>query len=246
MWVSGNDFYHPLHPGYNISMSIKENLEKFLGNLETAAHSYRRSTSEISLMAVSKTRTIAEIVEARAAGLELFGENRVEEASEKFCGLNQDEYPLVLIGHLQSRKVSNLSKRFYAVHSVDSEKLAEKLSTRREQINEPLEILLQVNTSGEDSKSGFRSRSELAEAASRISRMPFLNLKGLMTMAPFVDDEKIVRKCFSICRDWSESIKESVGDTPVLSMGMSSDYRWAVAEGSTLLRIGTTLFGVRE
>ncbi|MCD6342892.1 MAG: alanine racemase, partial [Spirochaetaceae bacterium] len=116
----------------------------------------------------------------------------------------------------------------------------------RESITSPLEILLQVNTSGESSKSGFHNLESLSDAAAQIAQMPYLKLRGLMTMAPFVDDETVVRNCFSLCREWSESLKASIEGVPVLSMGMSSDYKWAVAEGSTMLRIGTTLFGGRE
>jgi len=168
-----------------------------------------------------------------------------EEASDKFSRLSPEQFPLYLIGHLQSNKVGKIDSRFMAVHSIDSVKLARRLSRHRESIQHPLEILLQVNTSGEISKSGFSEMEVLKDAAAEISALPYLKLQGLMTMAPFVDDEKTVRSCFSLCREWSGMIKQYCGESPVLSMGMSSDYRWAVAEGSTMLRIGTTLFGGR-
>jgi pyridoxal phosphate enzyme (YggS family) len=215
----------------------------FQESLEKAADRYKRDVSSITVMAVSKTRSLDEIKEARAAGLNLFGENRIEEASEKFAELDSDEYPLYLIGHLQSNKVNKIDARYKGVHSIDSLKIANRLSMHRDKINSPLEILLQVNTSGEDSKSGFTDSIQLCDAAAEIAEMSCLNLRGLMTMAPFVDDERIVRSCFSACSEWSDDIKKYVIGDPILSMGMSSDFEWAVAEGSTLLRIGTTIFG---
>ena len=233
-------------PYHNIHMSIKDNWKLFQENLEKTAADCKRDTDAITVMAVSKTRSVEEIIEAYSSGLRIFGENRVEEASEKFMRLDSEKYPLYLIGHLQSNKVSKIDHRYTAVHSVDSLKLARRLSHFRESIKSPLEILLQVNTSGESSKSGFHNLESLSDAAAQIAQMPYLKLRGLMTMAPFVDDEIVVRNCFSLCREWSESLKASIEGVPVLSMGMSSDYKWAVAEGSTMLRIGTTLFGGRE
>lgn len=209
-------------------------------------------------MAVSKTRSAQEIREARSAGLKLFGENRADEASGKFEGLDAEDYPLYLIGHLQSGKASRITRRFTGVHSVDSIRIARKLSKVRAQASTPaapassasasasLEVLIQVNTSGEESKSGFRDPEEFKDAAAQIAAMPGILFKGVMTMAPFVDNEAIVRRCFAECRRRLEDVKPLISGAPVLSMGMSSDYRWAAAEGSTLLRIGTAIFGNRE
>lgn len=227
-------------------MSIRDNWLAFQEQLEKTAQTYGRDPSSIKVMAVSKTRNIEEIVEARNAGLDLFGENRVEEASGKFASLERSQFPLYLIGHLQSNKAVRIDSRYAGVHSVDSVKIASRLSLIRTKINEPLEVLLQVNTSGEDSKSGFEDPNLLAEAAAEISEMPNLVLRGVMTMAPFVEDEEVVRRCFSLCRDWCRRIEHSISGKPVLSMGMSSDFQWAVAEGSSLLRIGTTIFGGRQ
>jgi len=226
-------------------MSLLDNWKLFQEHLEDSALAYGRDVNAITVMAVSKTRSVEEIIQAEASGLGIFGENRVEEASEKFTELDSERFPLYLIGHLQSNKVSKISRRFRGVHSVDSLKIARRLSKHCGDIDSALEVLLQVNTSGENSKSGFSDLEELREAADEISHLPFLTLRGLMTMAPFVDDEVVVRSCFSKCRIWSESIKQSIKGDTVLSMGMSSDYSWAIAEGSTMLRIGTTLFGGR-
>ena len=222
-----------------------ENWLAFQDSLGNTAGLYNRDTSSISVMAVSKTRSVNEIIEAGNSGLGLFGENRGEEASEKFARLDPVQYPLYLIGHLQSNTVGRIDARYNGVHSVDTLKIAKRLSRHRKEIQCPLEVLLQVNTSGEDSKSGFRDPVRFAESAAEIAQLPYLKLRGLMTMAPFVDDESTVRKCFSVCREWSEGIGNFIIGAPILSMGMSSDYKWAVAEGSNLLRIGTTIFGGR-
>ena len=227
-------------------MSIRENWKIFQDDLEAASMDYGRSLQDITVMAVSKTRTVDEILAAGEAGLVLFGENRVEEATEKFSTLDAESYPLYLIGHLQSNKVSRIGARFAGVHSVDSMKIAKRLSAHRKEIRLPLEILLQVNTSGEESKSGFTELNRFVEEAQEIAELPFLELKGLMTMAPFVNDERVVRDCFALCREWSERIGHLVEGGLILSMGMSSDYRWAVAEGSSMIRIGTSIFGARE
>ena len=227
-------------------MSIRENWKIFQDDLEAASMKYGRSVSDITVMAVSKTRSVDEISAAGEAGLTLFGENRVEEASEKFSALDSESYPLFLIGHLQSNKVSRIGARFAGVHSVDSMKIAKRLSAHRKEEERPLEILLQVNTSGESSKSGFTDLNSFVEESQEIAELPFLHLRGLMTMAPFVDDERVVRDCFAECREWSERISHLIEGGLILSMGMSSDYPWAVAEGSTMIRIGTSIFGARE
>ena len=227
-------------------MAILDNWRRFQADMNEAAERYHRRMDEIRVMAVSKTRSADEIRSARDAGLDLFGENRVGEAEEKFAVLDPDRYPLVLIGHLQSNKVARISGRFSAVHSVDSLRLAEKLSRHRDSIGAPLEVLIQVNTSGESRKSGFSDYGEFLESAQRIAELPGLRLKGVMTMAPFVDDESVVRRCFAECRRWGQAAANWTDGDPVLSMGMSSDFQWAVAEGSTMLRIGSRLFGSRE
>lgn len=236
-------------------MSIADNWAIFQDDLAHAAQRYGRGPDEITVMAVSKTRSAREIREARSAGLTLFGENRADEASGKFEGLDAEDYPLYLIGHLQSGKASRITRRFTGVHSVDSIRIARKLSKVRAQASPsapvspsspPLEVLIQVNTSGEESKSGFRDPEEFKDAAAEIAAMPGILFKGVMTMAPFVDNEAIVRGCFAECRRRLEDVKSLISGAPVLSMGMSSDYRWAAAEGSTLLRIGTAIFGNRE
>lgn len=227
-------------------MSIRENLERVRDDLRRAAVRSGRGEDAVRLMAVSKTRGVEEIRLAVDAGVTLFGENRVKEAAEKFGEIPDGD--LVLIGHLQSNKIRYLSNRFRGVHSVDSISLARGLSDRRAGGEIPLELFLQVNTSGEPTKSGFHDIEKLGDAVGEIRSLPGLKIRGLMTMAPFVDDEKVVRECFARCREWSEKINTFYPDLEAqqLSMGMTSDYRWAVAEGSTLVRIGTAIFGERS
>jgi len=227
-------------------MPIADNLRTLRDKLNAFANQYARDISSIRVMAVSKTRSASEIVEAREAGITDFGENRVEEASAKFASLDAAVYPLYFIGHLQSNKASRIDTRYQGVYSVDSVRIATRLSRYRATIGKALDVLLQVNTSGERSKSGFVDPVYFLEAAEEIAEMPFLILRGVMTMAPFVDDEKMVRKCFSSCRSWYDNIAGCIAGEPILSMGMSSDYRWAVAEGSNHLRLGTAIFGDRQ
>lgn len=224
-------------------MSIQKNWTQFQEELNKTSLSYGRSASDIQVMAVTKTRSVEEVKEAESVGMRVFGENRVGEAVEKFAELDRTRFPLYLIGHLQSNKVRKINSEFHGVHSIDSLELAQSLSGHRASLNLPLEILLQVNTSGEQSKSGFTEKEKFTDLAAQIAELPFLKLKGVMTMAPFVNDEQIVRNCFALCRNWFEAIHNYIVGTPILSMGMSSDFKWAIAEGSTMLRIGTTLFG---
>lgn len=226
---------------YNTPVSIKDKWFAFKDRLEEAGDTYGRDTSKITIMAVSKMRGIEEILEANACGPFLFGENRIEEACDKFSTL--EGLSLYLIGHLQSRKVGRINTRFDGVHSVDSLRIARKLSQRALENKRILEILLQVNTSGEKAKFGFDDYSSFADTAAEISQLPFLNLRGLMTMAPFTSNEFVVRSCFSKCRRWAEGIADVIEGEVVLSMGMSSDFQWAIAEGSNLLRIGSAIFG---
>jgi len=228
---------------YNVTVSIRDNWLAFRDRLAEAANTYGRDPSKIAVMAVSKTRGTEEILEASSCGLSLFGENRIEEACDKF--FTSEKFSLYLIGHLQSRKVRKIDSRFAGVHSVDSLRLARKLSRRAGENGKTLEILLQVNTSGEETKFGFDDYSSFVDTAAEISRLPFLNLRGLMTMAPFTNSESVVRGCFSKCRRWSEDITGMIEGEVVLSMGMSADFQWAVAESSNLLRIGSAIFGGR-
>jgi pyridoxal phosphate enzyme (YggS family) len=232
-------------------MSIRENLEKLNNSIEAAALKAGRSSSEIRLMAVSKTKPLELIREAYDAGQRLFGENRVAEAQEKFASLPED-VDLHLIGHLQRNKVKTGLSVFDCIQSLDSRELAEKLvQNYKNQIHEmkdlPIRVLLQLKTAEEGSKTGFSSEEEIIETAGWLREQQGVRIEGLMTIAPVTDDESVVREAFARCRILQEKLMSLYRDQDfsVLSMGMSSDFEWAVLEGSTLLRVGSALFGGR-
>ena len=187
------------------------------------------------------------IREAYQAGQRVFGENRVLEAEEKFRDLPSDAR-VELIGHLQSNKVKNAVNVFHRIQTLDSLKLARKLHSRCKDTSRSLEILLQLKTSEEVTKTGFESLDSLREALEFLQESPFIKVCGLMTIAPFTDDEKTVRSAFASCREARDRLEgEYRGlSLPVLSMGMSDDFGWAVLEGSTQVRIGSAIFGVRN
>lgn len=199
-------------------------------------------------MAVSKTRTVEEIMEAYNAGHRLFGENRVKEGEDKFNSLPED-IELHLIGHLQRNKVKHTLPLYSWVESIDKFDTAEELEKRCEKEQHVMNILLEVNTSDEDSKNGFlHENTARACIDSILSSCPNLSIRGLMTIAPFTDNEKAIRKSFSALRDFFETLKREYRECnfDTLSMGMSSDFHLAIEEGSTLVRVGTAIFGKRE
>ncbi len=228
-------------------MSIKDNLARVRDSLNEAAVKSGRKADDIALMAVSKTKPLELIEEAYEAGQRLFGENRVLEAKEKFAFL-PDDVRLEMIGHLQTNKLNPAVDVFDCIQTVDSIRLAEKLEARCCLRDRSIDILLQLKTSDEMSKTGLDSFDLLQNAAEAILGMSRLRITGLMTIAPFTDNELIVRKAFSDCREAKERLclRFPELEMPVLSMGMSSDYEWAIQEGSTQVRIGSAIFGVRS
>jgi pyridoxal phosphate enzyme (YggS family) len=197
-------------------------------------------------MAVTKTFARTEVETALAAGLDLFGENRVQEAQEKFIGL-AGSFTLHLIGHLQRNKARTAASLFQCVQSIDKAETAEALSRQCVSLGRPMDVLLEYNASGEESKSGFRSRDELLRGLDAVGRLPALRVRGLMTVGPLTADRDRVRGAFSLLAGFFRDIRESRPDAffDVLSMGMSGDFEIAVEEGSTMVRLGTALFGQR-
>lgn len=190
-------------------------------------------------MAVTKTQTLERIREAAACGLELFGENRVQEAATKLESL-KSLGNWHLIGHLQSNKAKKACELFDSVDSIDSQRLAQEISAAAEGLGRPVEVMAEVNVAGEAQKFGFAAAGA-AEEITRLAALPGLKLKGLMTMAPYGAGEAVLRKTFSGLRE----LKAELGpawSALELSMGMSDDYGLAVEEGATLLRIGRALF----
>ena len=213
----------------------------------SAARRAGRVEASVRLMAVTKGLSRSVVDEARAAGLSLFGENRVQEAEEKYLG-TAGALELNLIGHLQRNKARLASGLFSCVQSIDKVETAVALDARCAERGIVLDILLELNTSGETSKSGFLSRDALLDALDAIGRLAQVRVRGLMTVGPLSDDETRVRASFGLLRGLFAEIKAGGGlpafDT--LSMGMSGDFALAIEEGSTLVRVGTALFGSRE
>ena len=219
-------------------MDIKANVEQVNERIIQACQRAGRSPDEVTLVAVTKTVEPSAIATAFKLGINHFGENRVQEAVQKAGQLSYLEpHPTWhMIGHLQSNKARVAVGIFDVIHSIDSVRLAEVVSRRTQKT---LPVFLEVNLSGEATKSGF-SVAELEPALEAISRLPRLEIKGLMTIAPMVDDAEQVRPVFQKLR----SLRDAFG-LEHLSMGMTDDFEVAVEEGATLVRIGRAIFGER-
>lgn len=204
----------------------------------------RKKDPGVVLVAVSKTKSLDMIMEAYAQGARVFGENRVQEVVEKFSSSRPEDMRLHLIGQLQSNKVKKAVALVDRIESVDSLKLLEKINKEAELIGKTIEVLLEVNSSGEDQKSGFRTKEELFEAAERTRSLSSIRFMGLMTVGPLGGDDEKNRKAFLYTKSLFDSLRTHY-DISVLSMGMSGDWESAIECGSTEVRIGTAIFGER-
>ncbi|TBU96195.1 YggS family pyridoxal phosphate-dependent enzyme [Phytopseudomonas dryadis] len=222
--------------------TIAENIAKVGVRIREAAQASQRDFATIGLLAVSKTKPAAAIRQAQAAGLHDFGENYLQEALDKQAQLA--DLPLIwhFIGPIQSNKTRPIAEHFAWVHSVDRLKIAERLSAQRPARLPPLNVCLQVNVSGEASKSGCQPE-ELTALAQAVTQLPNLTLRGLMTIPEPTDDPNAQRAAFARLRELRDGLNLGL-DT--LSMGMSHDLEAAIAEGATWVRIGTALFGERD
>lgn len=233
---------------------IKNNLLKVKQEINDAEIKSGREKGAVKLCAVSKFHPQQSLLDAIQAGQFLFGENRVQEAAEKFSNIDSliadssNKVELHIIGSLQSNKVKKAVEIASCIQSVDSEKLMQELEKNCAKLNRKIEVLLEIHT-GEDSKSGFRDEDSVLKVLENSCKnlYPHLVVNGLMTMAPFVDDEKLIRKSFSCLREMAGKFKKEFPELPLkeLSMGMSGDFKYAVEEGSTMVRIGTAIFGQR-
>jgi len=228
-------------------MSLKERLTELSAELAELATEAGRSPEEIKLIAVSKTHPSELIAEAFQAGQVRFGENRVQEASEKIERLQNPGIEWHLIGHLQKNKARFCPGRFDWIHSIDSQELLELLEKQCALQSQPIQILLQANLSQENSKSGVSDYNNLCRLLEKAQDCQWLSCRGLMTMAAATDDANEIRRTFAQLRTWLEKLRNEFTLTTFteLSMGMSSDYRIAIAEGATMIRLGTALFGER-
>jgi pyridoxal phosphate enzyme (YggS family) len=231
-------------------VSIAQNVASIRERIEKAAARAGRNPESITLMAVSKTVAPIYIQEAYAAGLRIFGENRIQEFSGKYSQLTHLKgAQWRLIGHLQSNKVRKAAEIFDGVDSVDSLRLAEKLDQAGRQLGKVLSLLIEIKTSSEESKSGVAAGSaELEEVLQGVSNLDHVKVNGLMTVPPFTEDPNGARPYFQSIRSLRDAIAErnlpGIG-MDVLSMGMSHDFEIAVEEGSTCVRVGTAIFGAR-
>jgi len=221
---------------------VPGNLDAVLSRIARAAERAGRSPSDVKLVAVSKTFPVAAIEAAFAAGQRAFGENRVQELAEK-APVAPEGVEWHLIGHLQTNKAAKAARLAHVIHSVDSERLLEKIAFT--EVEAPRTILLEVNVSGEASKFGVSPDGAMA-LAEKAAAAGNVDLAGLMTMAPFGASERELRGLFSALRGLRGRMEEALGlRLPELSMGMSSDFEEAVMEGSTIVRVGTAIFGER-
>lgn len=215
-----------------------------------AAAARRGGTTPVTLVAVTKSHPLAAVEAAWEVGLADVGENRVQELAEKRAALAgaaaERGLRWHLIGHLQRNKVKRALEAMDLIHSVDSERLARELATEASRAGQVIRALVQVNVSGEETKGGFEGPDAVAMIA-RVCALPGLRVEGLMTMAPYTDDERVLRATFGAAR---ALLEQCVAGAPglagrELSMGMSNDYEIAIEEGSTMVRLGTVLFGER-
>jgi pyridoxal phosphate enzyme (YggS family) len=223
--------------------TIADNLQAIRGRIEDAARAASRDPAAVTLLAVSKTHPVERIGEAHAAGQRAFGENYVQEALQKMEAAPKN-LEWHLIGPLQSNKTRFAAERFDWVHTLASEKIARRLSEQRPAGLAPLNVLIQVNVSGEASKAGV-SADQILPLAAAMAPMPGLRLRGLMAIPEATGDTRLQRARFGEVRTIFDRLAGKGFDLDTLSMGMSDDMESAIAEGATLVRIGTAIFGAR-
>ena len=227
-------------------MSIAENLAQIDHRIQSATERAGRAPGSVRLVAVSKNRSAADIVEALRAGQSIFGENYVQELTSKLADL-KETVGWHFIGHLQSNKVKYIAGQVALIHSVDRISLAEEIDRQWGKLGKTCAVLIQVNISGEETKSGTTEAGAI-QLVRECALLLNLRVRGLMTMPPFFDDPDAARPYFAELRRLAEAIaaQQITGVEMVeLSMGMSGDFEAAIQEGATLVRVGTAIFGER-
>ena len=227
-------------------MNLEKNLKQVLENI---ASSKKKSSwgQSVELIAATKTREISTIEECYQLGIKTIGENRVQESEEKFSYFpGFEKIKKRFIGHLQTNKVNKCLNIFDTIDSVDSFKLANKVNKSSKNINKKTECLIEVNTSSEPQKKGFSPK--ITDELISCFRLKELNIVGLMTIGPNTNNENNLRSSFILLRELKRQINKELGSTVLteLSMGMTNDYEIAIQEGSTMVRVGTALFGARN
>lgn len=226
---------------------LKENLDYVENEIRKACERSGRSRDEVTLISVSKTKPVSMLEEAYGLGVRVFGENKVQELAEKYDAL-PDDIEWHMIGHLQRNKVKYIIGKAALIHSVDSLRLAEAIEKEAAKQNIVADILIEVNVAKEESKFGLMPE-EVPEFVENVIKLPHIRVKGLMTIAPYVENPEENRPVFKHLRKLSVDIAEKNGHNiimSVLSMGMTNDYRVAIEEGATMVRIGTGIFGERS
>ena len=226
---------------------LRENLQEVEERIQEACRRAGRDRSEVTLVAVSKTKPVAILQEAYDLGVRVFGENKGQEIREKYESLPKD-IEWHMIGHLQTNKVKYIVDKVRLIHSVDSLRLAEVIEKEAEKHNRIVDILLEGNVAEEESKFGLKM-PEVIPMAEKVVQLPHIRLRGLMTIAPFVENPEKNRAIFANLHDLYVDIKEKNidnGTVSILSMGMTNDYEVAIEEGATMVRVGTGIFGARD
>ena len=226
---------------------LKENYRNVQENIQRACEKVNRSVDEVTLISVSKTKPLSMLQEAYDCEAREYGENKVQEMTEKEGQLPKDIH-WHMIGHLQTNKVKYIAPYVHLIHSVDSLKLAQEINRQGEKCNRSIPILIEVNIAEEESKFGIK-KDETISLVREISKLPHVAIKGLMTIAPFVDDPEDNRVYFRGIKELSVDIaNENIDNVcmDVLSMGMTGDYMVAIEEGATMVRVGTGIFGERD
>ncbi len=230
-----------------MEIPIADRLKEILRRIETKALACGRNPADIKLVAVSKTKPAEDVRQAASAGADIFGENYIQEARKKIETLWDLDVKWHFIGHLQSNKAKYAVRLFDMIHSVDSLKLAKALDKEAAKINKIQAVLVQVNISGEETKSGVHPEDTI-ELLQQISCLEHVQVKGLMTMPPFFDDPLKAKPFFRQLRQLArKAIEAEIANLSMeeLSMGMTGDFETAIEEGATLVRIGTAIFGKR-
>ncbi len=226
---------------------IKENLDAVEKNIEAACNRAGRDRSEVTLIAVSKTKPIEDLMEAYNAGIRVFGENKVQELTYKIEHM-PDDIHWHMIGHLQRNKVKYIVGKVDLIHSVDKIELAEEIDKRAKALGIVQDILIEVNIADEESKGGVAA-DKAKELYVNIQKLSYVNVRGVMCIAPNVDDPESNRQYFVKLRKILVDIMSIMLDNSrvdVMSMGMTGDYEVAIEEGSTMIRVGTGIFGARQ
>lgn len=232
---------------------IKENLDKIIAQIRCAEIKAGRKEGSVKLVAVSKFHPAEAVTEALAAGQILFGENRIQEAAAKFDEIRNKNPQLCpelhIIGSLQRNKAKEAVRIAECIQSVDRIELLEEIEKQCSKIGKKIDVLFELHT-GEESKAGFTDEVALEQAVSDCAngKFPHIVPKGFMTMAPNTDDKNLIRSSFVKCRETKEKMQQKFKELDLceLSMGMSGDFEEAIAEGATIVRIGTAIFGERQ